>query len=275
MRKKKTSPKTRVQSGSVPGKEDPERPSRLTVLVAVLTFAGLVLTIAAAPPWAAAAAIVAAGATCALHGSVWQSRPSLGGLATVLTLTVIGSLAAHFAFESSADHSPLEASVGRTLLSPGVGQIERGNIVRASLSGASGSYSDPLIAHLDSTVTVAIRLSNGGPDDVVGTRVSASLPNGVASSLSVGLVARPRNAHPPSAGDTATIEIEGDEPGCIAYVPGSTRLYDQHFGLISDLPDGIAGTGVSIGSVGVSIEDTRFISLDLKLISQESGSGCG
>jgi hypothetical protein len=247
----------------------------LTVLVAVLTFAGLVLTIAAAPPWAAAAAIVAAGATCALHRSVWRPNPSLGGLATVLTLTVIGSLAVHFGFESSADHSPPEASVERTLFSPGVGQLERGNIVRASLNGASGSYSDPLFVHLGSTVTVAIRLSNGGPDDVVGTRVSASLPNAAASSLSVGLVARPRNAHPPSAGDRATIEIEGDEPGCIAYVPGSTRLYDRHFGLIGDLPDGIAGAGVSIGSVGVSIEEIRFVSLDLKLVSQGRGGGCG
>jgi hypothetical protein len=141
------------------------------------------------------------------------------------------------------------------------------------MSDTSG-YSDPLVATLGSTVTVAIRLHNGGPDEVLGTRVNARIPSGAASSLSVGLTARPRNAHPPSAGDTATIQVKGAEPGCVAYVPGSTTLYDQHFGLIRNLPDEIAEDGVLIGRIGVSLEHICFVSLNLELIG-EGESGCG
>lgn len=273
MGKKKTSPGSRTPAGSALAKKDSERSSRPAVLLAALTFAGLVLTIAAAPPWAAAAAVAAALATCALHRSVWRPRPAPGGVAIMVAVTAIVGIAAHLAFESTADDSVLEASGGRTLFSHGVGQIESGNIAQASMSGASGSYSDPLVADLGMKVTVALRLHNGGPDELTGTRVTARIPNGAASSLSIRLVARPRNAHPPSTGDTATVQVKGGGPGCVTYVPGSTSLYDQHFGLIKNLPDGITGEGVPIGTVGVSLEQIRFVSLDLDLVGRGE-SGC-
>jgi hypothetical protein len=124
-------------------------------------------------------------------------------------------------------------------------------------------------------VTVAIRLSNGGPDELIGTRVTASLPGDAAPSLSVELVARPRNAHPAAVGDTATIDVKGGESACIAYVPGSTQLFDQHLGLMRDLPDGIVDNGVSIGGLGVPIEDTRFVGFELEVTERQKDGGCG
>lgn len=255
---------------------DPEIPSRLTVLVGVLTFAGVAITISAAPAWAAGAAIGAALSTCALHRLVWRPRPSTWGLLSVLILTVVTGTGTHVLFEDeSRGRAPAEGRVERTLLSGGVGQIEAGDITRASVDGASGTYSDPLVAAIGSTVTVAIRLSNGGPDELVGTRVTASLPQDAASSLSVELVAQPNNAHPATVGDTATIDVKGSESACISYAPGSTRLFDQHLGLIRDLPDGIVGDGVLIGSLGVPIEDTRFVSLELEMTEAKGSGDCG
>lgn len=230
---RKPAPETR------PKKPTPEIPSRLTVLVGVLTFAGLLLTIAAAPPWAATAAIAAAVSACVLHRSVWRARPSPRGLAIVLTVTSLAGLVAHFAFETEEENPRPEASIERTASSLGSGQFGAGDIVRASAGDSSGTYSDPLSARLGSTVTVAIRLSNVGPDPVVGTRVVAGLAGDAASSLSVGLRARARNTGPSWVGDTATIELADGAEACLAYVPESSGLYDQHFGLIRGLPDGV------------------------------------
>ncbi|HEX6153411.1 MAG TPA: hypothetical protein VFZ19_07820 [Solirubrobacterales bacterium] len=156
----------------------------------------------------------------------------------------------------------------------GSGQFGAGEIVRASLGDASGTYPDPLSARLGSTVTVAIRLSNVGPDPVVGTRVSARLPNGAASSLSVGFSARARNTNPSGVDDTATIELADDAEACLAYVPGSSRLFDQHFGLIRSLPDGVTEGEVPIGSVGVGVTNNRFVGFELSLEAPGTGGEC-
>jgi hypothetical protein len=253
----------------------PEIPSRLTVLVGVLTFAGLVLTIAAAPPWAAAAAIAAAFSACVLHRRVWRPRPSLGGLAVVLTVTIIAGLVAHFALEGQKEDPRPGVSVERMAPEIGSGQIEAGDIVRASLGGASGTYLDPLPAPLGATVTVAIRISNGGPDALVGTNVTASIPADAAASLSAELHAGAANAGPFGVGDTATLKVKDGAEACLAYVPGSSRLFDQHFGLIRDLPDGVIEDGVPVGKVGVAISDIRFIGIELKLEPPEPEGGCG
>lgn len=252
----------------------PESPSRLTVLVGVLTFAGLLLTIAAAPPWAAAAAIAAAVSACVLHRSVWRARPSPRGLAIVLTGTIVAGLVAHFALETEGENPRPEASIERTASSLGSGQFGAGDIVRASAGDSSGTYSDPLPARLGSTVTVAIRLSNAGPDPVVGTRVVAGLPADAASSLSVGLRARARNTGLSWVGDTATIELVDGAEACLAYVPGSSRLYDQHFGLIRSLPDGVTEDEEPIGSVGVGVTENRFFGLELSLEEPGEGGEC-
>ena len=253
-----------------------EIPSWLTALLGTLTFAGVVITIAAAPKWLAAAAITAALSICALHRLVWRPRPSAWGVLAVAIATGVVTVVAHFVFESGHGQKPRrEAAVEIAPEFRSVGQIEAGNITRASLKDASGTYSDPLVASAASTVTVAVRLSNGGPDELVGTRVSAELPSGAASALSIELIAWPRNANPSSVADTATLEVEGGEAACVAYVPGSTRLYDQHFGLICDLPDGITDAGVAIGPLGVPIEDTRFVGLEVRLEKPQADSGAG
>ncbi len=253
----------------------PEIPSRLTVLIGVLTFGGVVITIAAAPAWAAAAAIAAALLTCVLHRLVWRPRPSTKGVLIVVMFTAAAAVCAHAVFEGGSGQRPVtQVTAERSLLSPGVGQLEAGNIARASLSGASGTYSDPLLAAIGSTVTVAIRLTNGGPDELIGTRVRASIPGAAAPSLSVELVARPRNAHPAAVGDTATINVKGGKGACVTYVSGSTRLFDQHLGLIRDLPDGIVGDGVLIGGIGVPIEDRRFVGLELQVEEPHGDDAC-
>jgi len=253
----------------------PEIPSRLTVLVSVLTLAGLVLTIAAAPPWAEAAAIAAALSACVLHRRVWRPRPSPVGLAIVLGVTLVAGMVAHFALEKEEKSARPEVGIERTASEMGSGQIGAGNMVRASLGDASGSYLDPLPAPLGATVTVAIRISNAGPDPLVGTHVSASIPDGAASSLSAELHAGASNAGPSAVGDTATLKVKGGAEACLAYVPGSSRLFDQHFGLIRDLPDGVTEGGVPVGRVGVPISDVRFVGIGLKLEPPEPEGDCG
>jgi hypothetical protein len=194
-------------------------------------------------------------------------------LLVVVIVTAAAAIGAHAVFEGGSGQTPvMQATAEGSLFSAGVGQLEAGNIARASLSGASGTYSDPLLAVIGSTVTVVIRLTNGGPDQLIGTRVRASLPGGAAPSLSVELVSRPRNAHPAAVGDTATIDVKRGKNPCVVYVPGSTRLFDQHLGLIRDLPDGIIGDGVLIGSLGVPIEDRRFVGLELQ-VKEPQGDG--
>jgi len=271
-----TSPTKEPQGKPARTKPAPDIPSRLTVLIGVLTFAGLVFTIADAPSWATAAAIGAAVSACVLHRSVWRTRPSARGLAIVLAVTLVAGLVAHFTLETKRQGSPRpEFSIERTVSSLGSGQFGAGDIVRASAGDSSGNYSDPLSARLGSTLTVAIRLSNVGPDPVVGTRVVAGVPGAPASSLSVELRARGRNTHPSWVDDTATIELAEGAEACLTQVPGSSRLYDQHFGLIRGLPDGVNENEVPIGSVGVGVTDNRFFGFELNLEETEPDGECG
>lgn len=267
-----------VEDGEEEEKEDgvEEIPSWLTALLGTLTFAGVVITIAAAPKWLAAAAIAAALSVCALHRLVWRPRPSAWGALVVTIITGVVVVAAHFVLELGPGQKPRRDAAVEIAPEPrSVGQIGAGNIARASLNGASGTYSDPLAASAGSIVTAAVRLSNVGPDKMVGTRVSAELPSGAASALSIELIARPRNANPSSVADTVTLEVEGGEAACVAYVLGSTRLYNQHFGLIRELPDGITDAGVAIGPLGVPIEDTRFVGLEVRLEEPQADSDAG
>lgn len=247
-------------------------PSRLTVLIGALTLAGVVITIATAPSWLAAGAIAAAIMTCLLHRAAWRPRPApwallaIGGVA--MTAAVIAQLVSQ---GSSEKERPKASSV--PVESRSVGQIEAGNITRASTVDMPRTFEDPLRAEVGSMVTVAIRLSNVGPDEIFETSVRAVLPTGAARALSIKLLAEPKNANPPEVADTATIDLADGATACAVYVAGSTRLYDAHWGLIRELPDGVVGNEVMVDRLGVAIEDVRFVSFDVQLVRATPDSG--
>jgi hypothetical protein len=262
-------------------------PQRIDFRIAGVIFGWLVGVAAFAlafPVWLTITLALAALVSAMIWRSHRRGRASARAIAAVAIVGGITYVALNVGpFASAPERRAPEteegprpgAGIETVASSLGSGQFGAGEIVRASLGDASGAFPDLLSARLGSTVTVAIRLSNVGPDPVVGTRVVGRLPDDAASSLSVGLSARARNTNPYEVGDTATIELADDAEACPAYVPGSSRLFDQHFGLIRGLPDGVTEDGVTVGSVGVGVTNNRFFGFEVRLEDPGAGGECG
>jgi hypothetical protein len=167
-----------------------------------------------------------------------------------------------------------QASKGApTVLGPGVGQMEGGDMVRASLTGAAGSsFRDPITAPVGARVFVGMQIFNGGPDDLTNVHVVALLPTAASGDVAVTMTASASNAHPSIQTDTASIHETDGRRVCLRYVPESTRLRVAGGGDLGDLRDGIVRSGVSIGNVGVGLANARVVYFQVRLESNASGS---
>ena len=145
----------------------------------------------------------------------------------------------------------------------GEGQIEGGDIYRVRNLTKNGAFTDPATADACDTVQYRVRIHNPGPGGLTNVNVKATLPGGVASSNISTLTVSAVNADPQSTSDTATVNLSSAQN--LAYVSGSTQLLDANGSVMQSLADGILGGGITIGNVGVSINEKRFVQFQAKI----------
>jgi len=147
------------------------------------------------------------------------------------------------------------------------GQIEQGNIyrVRNVSTNPNGEFVDPATATCGNTVQFRVRIHNPGPDPITNVKVTATLPGNSATSHSSKVSITADHVGGQVVTDTAGVNL--DKPGTLNYVSGSTELLDAHGSKLNNLADGITsgGAGVNIGTVGVSVEQKRFVQFQAKV----------
>jgi len=151
-----------------------------------------------------------------------------------------------------------------TVYATAAGQIEGGDIYRIKNLTKNVDFTDPAQADACNELMYKVRIHNPGPSPVTEVNVRATLPGGSATSHTSTVTIFSPTAFPHTTTDTATLNLSSSQS--LSYVSGSTQLLDAHNGFISNLPDGItSGSGVSIGTVGVSIEQKRFVQFKVKV----------
>lgn len=143
------------------------------------------------------------------------------------------------------------------------GQIEGGNIYRVKNVTKNTDFTDPVKADACDVLQYWIRIHNPGPGFLTDVKVKATFPSGSASNHTSTMTASAVNADPASTSDTATVNLSSSQS--LSYQSGSTQLLDASGNPIKTLPDGIVGSGVSIGNVGVSLGEKRFILFKAKI----------
>jgi hypothetical protein len=167
-----------------------------------------------------------------------------------LTLGFVGITTGVFAFNGLA-------------LAAAAGQIEGGDIYRVRNVTKGTDFMDPASADKCETVQYRVRLHNPGPDPVTNVNVKATLAATAGTSHSSTVTITGGNMNPASTTDTASLTLS--ESLKIAYVPGTTQLLDANGGVMSQLPDTIFTSGVTVSSVGVSVDQKRFVQFQAKV----------
>jgi LPXTG-motif cell wall-anchored protein/uncharacterized repeat protein (TIGR01451 family) len=144
------------------------------------------------------------------------------------------------------------------------GQIEGGDIYRIKNLTQNVAFTDPAKANACDLVEYKVRIHNPGPDTLNGVNVKATLDSSVATSHSSEVTVTATNANPKTTTDTAGLNISSAEG--ISYVSGSTQLLDPNGAVLSNLPDGVlSANGVTIGDVGVSTQQIRYVQFEAKV----------
>jgi PKD repeat protein len=164
-------------------------------------------------------------------------------------LSLAGILSAFVLFGFSAIASP-------------AGQIEGGDIYRVKNVTTNGEFMDPASGTCGNTFQFKVRIHNPGPDILSNVKVKATLPTTEATSHSSQATITADNANPASTTDTAGVKL--DKTATLKYINGSTELLDANGSKLSTLGDTIFTTGVSIGNVGVSVQQKRFVQFSVK-----------
>lgn len=145
----------------------------------------------------------------------------------------------------------------------GEGQIERGDFYRLKNLTKNSAFSDPAQADQCETVQYKARFHNPGPGVVNNVNVRATLPTTAATTQVSTMTVTGENMQPATISDTATLNISSSQK--INYVTGSTELLDTNNNVVRNLPDGITGSGINIGNVGVSLNEIKFVQFKVKI----------
>ena len=147
------------------------------------------------------------------------------------------------------------------------GQIEGGNIYRIKNLTKGTDFADPASADACNELMYKVRLHNPGPGALSNVIVKATLPATAATSHTSTVTVSATNADPSSTSDTAVVNLSSSQS--LSYVSGSTQLLNSSNGFLQNLSDGITGSGVNIGNLGVSIEQIRFVQFKVKVSCPE------
>ena len=159
-------------------------------------------------------------------------------------------------------------SLPAAVLAAPAGQIEGGDIYRVRNVTKNTDFTDPTSADKCEVVQFKVRIHNPGPDALTSVNVKATLPAGAATSHSSQVTVTAENANPAVTTDTAGVNLS--QSLAIKYVPGSTELLDANNSKLSTLPDTITTSGVTVGTVGVSTEQKRFVQFKAKFDCPET-----
>ena len=150
---------------------------------------------------------------------------------------------------------------GNALAAP-AGQIEGGDIYRVRNVSTNGVFTDPATGTCGNTFQFKVRIHNPGPDALSNVNVKATLPSAVATSHSSQVTVTASNANPSTTTDTAGINLS--KAAKLNYINGSTELLDANNAKLQTLGDTILTSGVTIGTVGVSTQQKRFVQFSVK-----------
>lgn len=152
--------------------------------------------------------------------------------------------------------------VATPALATGQGQVEGGNIYRIKNVTQNIDFNDPQTANKCEVVQYRVRIHNPGPGVISNVNVKATLPATVATTNTSTVTISASNAFPQTTSDSALLNLSSATS--VTYMGSSTELLDANGSLIKALPDGIIGSGVNIGNVGVSINEKRFVQFKAK-----------
>lgn len=144
-----------------------------------------------------------------------------------------------------------------------MGQIESGDIYRAKNVTKSSSFTDATTADKCEVVKYRVLIHNQGPSTINNITVKATIQSGKNTKNTSTAIVSSENASPKSSSDSTVVNLTGAYG--LTYVPGSTKLLDANSNVISNLPDGIVGGGVNVGTVGVSIQQKRMVEFQAKV----------
>jgi len=151
----------------------------------------------------------------------------------------------------------------------GTGQIEQGDIYRVKNLTANGAFAENISAACGDTVQFRVRIHNGGPETLTNVKVAATLNSDAATShgSQVSLSAD-NNLH--NMVVTANAGVNTSQATTANYVSGSTQLLNYSTtpggeSVLRNLPDGILGGGINIGSIGPLTTNTEEVQFQAKL----------
>lgn len=154
-----------------------------------------------------------------------------------------------------------------------VGGFEMGDFARAARM-PGGHYEDPVDLKPSGNARIKARLSNGGPEAISRTCVTATGParSSAHPALKIKLISP--YANPKDTDDTVSFSVAGDQPACLRLKPGTTEFQTPSGSVLANLPDDILGPGVMVGAVDVPLEDVRFVVFDVRAQSEPPGTRC-
>jgi len=157
------------------------------------------------------------------------------------------------------------AFAGTALAAYDYGQLGSGDIYRVrNVTDNQTSFVSQANADPCETVQFKVRVHNGGPETLTNVKVKATIPaNSATTHASTVRVTADNNREDAVATGTATVKLS--KASAIKYVSGSTELLDTNGSKLQTLGDTILTSGVNIGSVGVSLNNMRFVQFKAKV----------
>jgi uncharacterized repeat protein (TIGR01451 family) len=152
----------------------------------------------------------------------------------------------------------------------GNGQIEQGDIYRAKDVTTNTAFADNISAACGDTVEFRVRIHNGGPETLTNVHVAATLDQSSSTKSHGSQVSLSADNNLHDAVVTANAGVSTDKATSATFVSGSTQLLDYSTtpggeNVLRNLPDGILGGGINIGSIGPLTTDTEEVQFQAKL----------
>ncbi len=239
--------------------------------IGALSTVSSVIAIANEASWVIGAVMSAVTCFVLLRHHAWAPNVRPWAWAVIALMAVCGGLAGRFvstALEGNGStQRPSTQSVERNAsrsLTGGAGQLEGGDILRARPVGTK-LYGDPTAMSPGGAAEAKVRLSNVGPDALIGIRLRARVSNLADTAASVEVTASSSNANPPQTSDTVALQF-GAETACVRLVSDSVRLLDAHSAPLRSLPNSLEGTGVTFGTLDVGHGKKRFVSFLVRAV---------
>jgi uncharacterized repeat protein (TIGR01451 family) len=145
------------------------------------------------------------------------------------------------------------------------GQLGSGDIYRVrNVSDNQTGFVTTANADLCETVQFKVRVHNAGPKTLNNVKVKATLTSGVQTNHSSTVTVSADNNRADAVA-TGTAGVTLSKAAKLNYVSGSTELLDDNGNKMSAIGDTILTSGVNIGSVGVSLNQKRFVQFQAKV----------